>query len=210
MSLYKYDRDFLKDSKFRFVIGLDEAGRGPLAGPVVTAAVILDLENPIDGIDDSKKLTEKNRRELFKIIKEKAVYVQATAADPHLIAKLNIYQATIHCLQRCCLKWINNRDVFFFIDGNIVLPNIAVDRQKFIVKGDGKSASVAAASIVAKVSRDQIMRGYAKQYPEYLFEKHKGYGTAQHIALIAKHGMTPIHRTAFCKNALKKAFKKAT
>lgn len=201
-TMYKYDIDAAKETQSEFIVGLDEAGRGPLAGPVVAAAVVLDLKKPIPGLDDSKKLTEKKRRALFREIKEKAVFVKACLCSTAVIDKINILQATIRCMERCVSDLSKKDRHFFLVDGNIKLSGVPDESQKSIVKGDATSASVAAASIIAKVSRDQLMKNYAREYPHYEFGKNKGYGTQRHIALLKQHGPSVLHRKLFCRKFL--------
>ena len=166
------------------VAGTDEAGRGPLAGPVVAAAVILPKE-PIEGINDSKKLSEKKREALYDVIMARAVSVGVGYADEREIDEINILNAAMRAMARA-VDDLNVRPDFVLIDGNtsrfMEIPH------RCIVKGDQKSASVAAASIIAKVTRDRLMAEYAKKYPEYGFEKHKGYPTREHTELIKKYG----------------------
>lgn len=200
--LYRYDRDAAKETGSKHIVGLDEAGRGPLAGPVVAAAVILDLENPIPDLNDSKKLTEKKRKSLFREIKEKAIFLRAALCGVQVIDRINILQATMRCMERSIFNIIDKDESFFLIDGNITLPTIPEKKQRDVVKGDATSASIAAASIIAKVSRDQLMKNYAREYPNYEFGKNKGYGTQRHIALLKQHGPSPIHRKLFCRKFL--------
>jgi len=197
--LYDFDIAKLKNQGVKYIIGLDEAGRGPLAGPVMTAAVVLNLEDIIDGINDSKKLNEKKRGALFLEIYSKALYKKAIAVTETAIERVNIRNATIKGMEEGVEKCPYLNEAFVLIDGDLTLSNIPFDKQQAIVKGDTKSASIAAASIIAKVARDQIMKKFAKKYPLYLFEKHKGYGTKAHIELIGKYGLSPIHRKSFCK-----------
>ncbi|MBQ3380078.1 MAG: ribonuclease HII [Clostridia bacterium] len=180
------------------VAGTDEAGRGPLAGPVVAAAVILPKE-PIEGINDSKKLSEKKREALYDVIMARAVSVGVGYADEREIDEINILNAAMRAMARA-VDDLNVRPDFVLIDGNtsrfMEIPH------RCIVKGDQKSASVAAASIIAKVTRDRLMAEYAKKYPEYGFEKHKGYPTREHTELIKKYGPCKIHRKTFLKKIL--------
>ena len=180
----------------RFIAGIDEAGRGPLAGPVVAAACILDPKDPILGLDDSKKLSEKKREILFEEIKEKALAYCVIAKGPELIDEINILEATKQAMRECVAGLDINPDLLLIdavkLDGTGVPVNA-------IIKGDAKSNSIAAASILAKVTRDHVMIGYDKEYPGYGFAKHKGYGTKDHYAAIRELGMTPIHRRSFLK-----------
>ncbi len=197
--LYNFDKEMLKSYGVRYVIGIDEAGRGPLAGPVLTAAAVLNLDDVIDGVNDSKKLNEKKRDALFPHIYKKALYKTAKAVTIEAIEKYNIRNATIKGMEECLTGCPYLDEAIVLIDGDLILRNIPLDKQLAVVKGDAKSASIAAASIIAKVTRDKLMIRYAKEYPQYQFEKHKGYGTKAHIDLIGKYGLSPIHRESFCK-----------
>ena len=181
--------------------GLDEAGRGPLAGPVYAAAVILPKGHIIEGVNDSKKLSEKKRDMLYdKIIEECVCWSIGTASEKE-IDKINILQATYLAMRRA-VEGLSQKPDIALVDGNRVPPlddNIAVET---IVKGDGKSASIAAASILAKVSRDRYMLEMAEKYPQYQFEKHKGYGTKLHYEMLEKYGVSDIHRKSFLKRVL--------
>ncbi|MGI6462454.1 MAG: ribonuclease HII [Candidatus Scatomorpha sp.] len=193
--LYRFDENFI-ELKSGFVAGVDEAGRGPLAGDVFAAAVILDRDCMIEGLDDSKKLSFKKREELFeKIINNSLAYGIATASVAE-IDRLNILEATVLAMNRA-IKLLKVNPDFALIDGNyskgIVCDNIAV------IGGDRKSASIAAASILAKVSRDRYMLEIADKYPVYNFSKHKGYGTKEHIEAIKKYGVCKLHREKFCR-----------
>ena len=178
------------------VCGIDEAGRGPLAGPVYAAAVWLPEGLVIDGLNDSKKLSEKKREALFDVIKENAVAYGIGFADEKEIDEINILQATYLAMRRAYDNMQKACD-YVLIDGNR-MPPMPVSGET-IVKGDAKSPSIAAASILAKVSRDRVMLEYAKQYPGYHFEKHKGYGTKLHYELIAQYGIQPFYRRSFLK-----------
>ena len=181
------------------VCGVDEAGRGPLAGPVFAAAVILPDGHIIEGVNDSKKLSEKKREMLFdKIIEECVCYSIGTASEKE-IDEINILQATYLAMKRA-VEGLEIKPDYVLIDGNR-MPPIDIPAET-IVKGDGKSASIAAASIIAKVSRDRYMLELAKKYPQYEFEKHKGYGTKLHYEKIAEHGISDIHRKSFLKKVL--------
>ena len=187
------------DKGVEIICGVDEAGRGPLAGPVCAAAVILPANLQIDGLNDSKKLSDKRRRELFPVIKEKAIAYGVAFADHSEIDCINILQATYLAMRRAYENMQTACD-YVLVDGNR-MPTMPVPGET-IVKGDAKSPSIAAASILAKVSRDRVMLEYAKQYPEYEFEKHKGYGTKVHTEALLKHGPSPIHRKTFLKKIL--------
>lgn len=192
---YEYEHLY-RSQGFAAVCGVDEAGRGPLAGPVFAAAVILPdgLENI--GLNDSKKLTEKKRDALFDIITEKAVAWCVASADEKEIDELNILNATFLAMKRA-VDGLAVRPDLALIDGNR-RPGTGI-REETIVKGDAKSISIAAASILAKVSRDRYMLELDKKYPEYCFEKHKGYPTALHYEMIKKYGVSPVHRLSFLK-----------
>lgn len=192
---YEYEHLY-RSQGFAAVCGVDEAGRGPLAGPVFAAAVILPdgLENI--GLNDSKKLTEKKRDALFDIITEKAVAWCVASADEKEIDELNILNATFLAMKRA-VDGLAVRPDLALIDGNR-RPGTGI-REETIVKGDAKSISIAAASILAKVSRDRYMLEFDKKYPEYCFAKHKGYPTALHYEMIKKYGVSPVHRLSFLK-----------
>lgn len=184
---------------FTAVCGIDEAGRGPLAGPVCAAAVLLPEGLVIDGLNDSKKLSEKKRELLFPVIQENALAFGIGFADEKEIDEINILQATFLAMRRA-FDAMQRRCDYVLVDGNrmppMPVPGVTV------VKGDAKSPSIAAASILAKVSRDRVMLEYAKQYPEYQFEKHKGYGTKAHVEALHAFGPSPIHRRTFLKKIL--------
>lgn len=176
--------------------GIDEAGRGPLAGPVVAAACILDPDKPIYGLDDSKKLSPKKRDQLYDEIIAKAKCFCVIRVEPKEIDEVNILNATKNAM-RACVKGLAIKPDVLLIDAvNLDGTGIPV---KPIIKGDAKSNSIAAASILAKVSRDRIMEEYDKEYPGYGFAQHKGYGTAAHYAAIHELGISPIHRMSFLK-----------
>ncbi|MCH5190918.1 MAG: ribonuclease HII [Oscillospiraceae bacterium] len=185
---------------FKTVCGIDEAGRGPLAGPVYAAAVILPTGLVIDGLNDSKKLSEKKREQLFDIICEKAVAFSVGTASEQEIDEINILNATFLAMKRA-VDGLAVKPDYALIDGNRY-PHIGGVTEETIVKGDGKSMSVAAASILAKVSRDRFMLDLAKEYPQYLFEQHKGYGTKLHYEMIEKFGISPVHRKSFLKKII--------
>lgn len=178
------------------ICGVDEAGRGPLAGPVCAAAVILPSHLELPGLTDSKKLTDKKRRELFPIIKEQAIAYGIGFASEKEIDEINILQATFLAMQRA-LDQLTVRPEYALIDGNrekdFGLP------VKTVVKGDSLSLNIAAASVLAKVTRDDLMQEMASQYPDYGFDIHKGYGTKAHYAALRAHGPSPIHRMSFLK-----------
>ena len=191
---YYYERTAAEHG-FTVVCGIDEAGRGPLAGPVFAAAVILPQSVVIDGLDDSKKLSEKKRDMLFEEIKARAVYAVASASESE-IDEINILNATFLAMRRA-FDALPQRPQAAFVDGNR-LPKLPVPA-KAIVKGDSLSASIAAASIMAKVSRDRYMLELDKKYPEYCFAKHKGYGTKLHYEKIREYGISEVHRRTFLK-----------
>lgn len=181
---------------YLYIAGVDEAGRGPLAGPVYAAAVILPRGEMIEGINDSKKLSPKKRNELYDIIYQKAIAVSSASVDEKTIDQINILNATYLAMQKAVENLPIKAD-FALIDGNRAPKlNIACDT---LVKGDSKSINIAAASIIAKVERDRYITEIAKKYPEYGFEKHKGYGTREHFDAILKFGPSPIHRKTFLK-----------
>lgn len=181
---------------YQVVCGVDEAGRGPLAGPVCAAAVILPADAEIPGLNDSKKLTDKKRRELFPVIKEKAIAYGIAISDEKEIDQINILQATFRAMERA-VEQLHTRPDYALIDGN-KLPNLDIPGEA-VVHGDSRSASIAAASILAKVTRDDIMLEMAKEYPAYAFDIHKGYGTKAHYAALTEHGPCPIHRMTFLR-----------
>ena len=184
---------------FTAVCGIDEAGRGPLAGPVCAAAVLLPEGLVIDGLNDSKKLSEKKRELLFPVIEENALAFGIGFADEKEIDEINILQATFLAMRRA-FNAMQRRCDYVLVDGNR-MPPMPVPGET-VVKGDAKSPSIAAASILAKVSRDRVMLEYTKQYPEYQFEKHKGYGTKAHVEALHAFGPSPIHRRTFLKKIL--------
>ena len=180
------------DKGYKFIAGVDEAGRGPLAGPVVAAAVILNRDTDIQGLDDSKKLSPKKREELYPKIQTMAHGVAVVRSD--VIDKINILQATRLAMKLAVEKLLITPNILL-IDGNQKIESTI--EQWTIVKGDSKSISIAAASILAKVTRDRIMAKYHNEYPQYEFSRHKGYGTQRHRDLIAEYGPCPIHRKTF-------------
>lgn len=188
----------LRSEGYVNICGVDEAGRGPLAGPVCAAAVILPDGLIIDGLDDSKKLSEKKREQLFEIIKENALAYSVGFADVPEIEEYNILNATFLAMNRAINSLVVKPD-YCLIDGNRTPKGILFPSET-VVKGDSKSYSVAAASILAKVTRDRLMTEYAEKYPEYNFAKHKGYGTKEHYEAIRKYGVCAIHRLSFLKN----------
>ena len=185
---------------YKAICGVDEAGRGPLAGPVCAAAVILPSDTVVDGVNDSKKLTEKKREALFDVIKETAVSYCIAYASVEEIESINILNATMLAMKRA-VEGLDVKADYAMIDGN-KMPPLDIDGET-IVKGDAKSMSIACASILAKVSRDRLLYEYAKEYPQYQFDKHKGYGTAAHREAIIKYGPCPYHRMSFLKKIKK-------
>ena len=181
------------------VCGIDEAGRGPLAGPVVAAAVILAPGTEFPGVNDSKKLTEKKREALFDYIKENALAYGIGRASEQEIDEINILQATFLAMRRAVEALPVSAD-YALVDGNRI-QGLDIPAE-CVIGGDGKVLSIAAASILAKVTRDREMRALAAQYPEYGFKKHKGYGTKAHYLAVAEHGTCPIHRRTFLKKVL--------
>jgi ribonuclease HII len=182
---------------FSLIAGVDEVGRGPLAGPVVTAAVILPYGLLIEGINDSKKLSEKQREALYEVIKEKAISFGVGIVSEKEIDELNILNATKKAMEISIAALMPQPD-YILIDA-VRLPTVKIE-QTSIIKGDALSISIAAASIVAKVTRDRLIVELDNKYPEYGFAKHKGYGTPDHIEAINKYGICPIHRVSFTKN----------
>lgn len=193
-----FDNSFLND-KVKLIAGTDEAGRGPLAGPVVAAAVIFMPETFIEGVNDSKKLKEEEREILFPMIIENAVASSVAVISNLKIDKINILQASLLAMKKAVDKLKVKPDLIL-VDGNKVfaheIPTVPV------IGGDTKSFSIAAASIIAKVTRDKIMKKLSKKYPEYLWHKNKGYPTKEHFNLIKVHGITPLHRKSFLHNFL--------
>ena len=181
------------------ICGIDEAGRGPLAGPVVAGAAILPVDCEILFLNDSKKLSEKRREALFTEIKEKAVAWSVGIVGPDLIDEINILQATYEAMREAISKLAVKPQIL--LNDAVTIPQIEIP-QVPIIKGDAKSVSIAAASIIAKVTRDRLMAEYGKIMPEYGFASHKGYGSKSHIEAIRQYGPSPIHRVTFIKNFL--------
>ena len=186
---------------FRAVCGVDEAGRGPLAGPVYAAAVILPQGKIIEGVNDSKKLSEKKREALFEVIKEEALSYAIAYATVEEIESINILNATMLAMKRA-VEGLDVRADYAMIDGNR-MPGLSIGAE-CIVKGDAKSMSVACASILAKVSRDRLLYEYAEEFPQYGFDKHKGYGTKQHCEELLRCGPCKYHRMSFLGKILGK------
>ena len=191
--LYKNEQRYRK--YFKIIAGVDEAGRGPLAGPVIVAAVILNPDLRIEGLNDSKKLTEKKREELYKLITKHALDWKVVSVPSNKIDKINILQATLLGMEKAVLN-LRLRPDICLIDGNKI-PKKIESFSEAIIKGDGKFASIAAASIVAKVTRDRLMRKLHKKYPNYNFMKNKGYPTKEHLEAIAEYGITRYHRKSY-------------
>lgn len=194
-ALYAFDAE--QRARFGTICGVDEAGRGPLCGPVCCAAVILDPDDPIEGVNDSKKLSEKRREALYEEIIQRAVAYQVIFISPQEIDEKNILWATMDGMAQA-VAGLDPRPDYALIDGNRCPPDLVCPSQS-VVKGDATSASIAAASILAKVSRDRYMKELDKQYPQYQLAKHKGYPTKLHYELIAQYGIQPFYRRSFLK-----------
>lgn len=196
--LYELERK-LKKGGYKLIAGVDEAGRGPLAGPVVAGAVILELDTFIENLKDSKLLTEKRREQVYEEIKEKALAYSYSVVDEKYIDKYNILNATRFAMKNAVEKLSIEPD-FVIIDA-VKIPDIKIPQQA-VIQGDKLCACIAAASIVAKVERDKLMRKYDTIYPEYGFAKNKGYGTKEHVENLRKFGFSPIHRRSFSVKGL--------
>ena len=197
---FRYEGE-AREQGYTAVCGVDEAGRGPLAGPGCAAAVILPAGLVIEGVNDSKKLSEKKREELFPVICEKALAYGIGWADEREIDEINILQATYRAMKRAVESLPLTAD-YALIDGNR-MPPLAIPGTT-IIKGDALSMSIAAASILAKVSRDRVMVQFSREYPQYGFEQHKGYGTAAHVQALREYGPCPLHRQSFLQKILEK------
>ncbi len=195
--LHEFDNEYYK--KYAVVCGVDEAGRGPLAGEVYAAAVVFDEDTVIDEVNDSKKLSEKKREQLFDVICEKAKDFCIATATVEEIEKLNILNAAMLAMKRA-VEGLEVKPDIALVDGNR-MPQLSCETQT-VVKGDAKSQSIAAASILAKVARDRYMAQVAEDYPQYQFEKHKGYGTKLHYEMLDKYGISDVHRPSFLKKYL--------
>lgn len=195
MDIYRHDED-LRNNGFQRIAGIDEAGRGPLAGPVVAAAVVLKGNTRIKGLRDSKKVPEKERESLFIEIRDTALDIGIGIVNHEDIDRINILRAS-KLAMKLAVDNLSELPDFLVIDA-VSLPSIPI-KQLFPIKGESVSASVAAASIIAKVTRDRLMLEYHNQYPQYNFNKHKGYSTKEHMELIQLYGPCPIHRKSFCK-----------
>lgn len=193
-ALKKYEKEY---AQYEYICGIDEVGRGPLAGPVVAGAVILPKDCDILYINDSKKLSAKKREQLYDEIMEKAVAVGIGMVGPNRIDEINILQATYEAMREAIRNLAVKPDIL--LNDAVTIPEVDI-KQVPIIKGDAKSISIGAASIVAKVTRDRLMVEYDKIMPEYDFASNKGYGSAEHIAALKKYGPTPIHRASFIKN----------
>ena len=196
INLKQYECE-LRSKGYKYICGIDEAGRGPLAGPVVAGAVILPADCEILYLNDSKKLSAARREELYDEIMEKAVATGIGMASPARIDEINILQATYEAMREAVSKLSREPDLL--LNDAVTIPEMTI-MQVPIIKGDAKSVSIAAASILAKVTRDRLMIEYDKILPEYGFAGHKGYGSKEHIAAIQKYGPSPIHRRTFIKN----------
>jgi len=194
-SFYPLEKE-LNEKGFLSVCGVDEAGRGPLAGPVYAAAVILKPNCDIEGLNDSKKLSEKRREALFDKVIENSLAYKIVAVDEKTIDKLNILNATMLAM-KMAVEGLEIKADYALIDGN-KCPNLEIKTQ-YVIGGDAKIKSIAAASILAKVSRDRFMLKLSEEYPQYQFEKHKGYGTRLHYQMLDEHGISDIHRLSFLK-----------
>lgn len=190
--IFDYDKQFLSND-VKYIAGIDEVGRGPLAGPVVTACVVMPYDEMIDGVFDSKKVTAKNRARLYNEILDKAISVSISLADNFRIDTINILNATKECMADC-FKNSKVKPDLLLVDA--VKLNIC-ENEKPIIKGDATSYAIACASIVAKVYRDKLMYEYHKQFPQYDFDHNVGYGTKKHVEAIKQYGITPIHRLSF-------------
>jgi ribonuclease HII len=190
-----------KNSKIKYICGIDEAGRGPLAGPVVVASVIMPRDSKIEGVNDSKKVSEKKREELYDKILEEAISYGVGIIDEKEIDEINILEATKKGLTNS-LKELTTKPDLILVDALKGINTLGIPYNS-IIKGDALCYSISAASIIAKVTRDRIMRQWDEIYPQYGFEKHKGYGTKAHIDAIKEYGLCPIHRRSFTKNFIK-------
>ena len=203
-SMYSFEQE--QKGQFSVVFGIDEAGRGPLCGPVVTACTVLPEKEYILWLNDSKKLSEKKRGELYPVILEKALAYGIGMSSPERIDRVNILNATLEAMKdayEACRGMLREKrpditeeQIIVLVDGNRSVPGIR-ETQKTVIGGDAKCPSVSAASILAKVTRDRLLEEYDKEWPEYGFAKHKGYGTKEHIEAIRRFGLLPVHRRSF-------------
>ncbi len=199
LNLLKQDeKELYEKNKIEYICGIDEAGRGPLAGPVVVGAVILPKDSFIEGVNDSKKVSEKKREKIYELIKQEAISYGVGIVDQNEIDEINILNATKHAVTMA-IESLSVKPDIILVDAltNIDTKGIPY---KSIIKGDAKEYSIAAASIIAKVTRDRMMMQWDEVYPEYGFAKHKGYGTSAHISAIKEYGPCPLHRKSFIKN----------
>jgi len=193
--LFEYERE-LSVKGYRVIAGVDEAGRGPLAGPVVAAAVILAPDFYCQELNDSKTLSASQREAIFsRLVEDRRVNHGTGIADSDRIDKLNILGATFEAMREALAQLAQTPELIL-VDGSMRIPGLHVD-QRAIIKGDSLSATIAAASIIAKVTRDRLMHDYHRQFPEYGFDSHKGYATRQHMEMLEEHGPCPIHRRSF-------------
>lgn len=189
--IYKYEEQLYNEG-YRFICGCDEAGRGPMAGPLVAAGVILPVNYKLDGLDDSKKLTPKKREKLYEIIKKDALYYEIEVISVEDVDMMNVYSASKEAMTRCVMRMPQTDYVLTdCMPLDINLPILS------LIKGDAKSASIAAASVLAKVTRDRLMDELDLVYPQYGFKKHKGYVTKLHLEMLEKYGISPVHRKSF-------------
>lgn len=195
IDLMSYEREYIEKG-CRYIAGVDEVGRGPLAGPVAVCAVIMDLNAFVEGVNDSKKLTEKKRELLYPQLQACAVDYRVVMRSPKEIDEINILKATVSAMEEAVMSLQPNPDVVFVDAVKLQLPYRTVP----ILQGDAKSYSIAAASILAKVTRDRLMTELDRKYPEYGFKNNKGYGTKEHIEAIKNYGITPLHRKSFVGN----------
>lgn len=199
-SMVEFEEEFYRRG-YGVIAGVDEAGRGPLAGDVYAAAVIFERGTVIEGLNDSKKISPKKRDMLFEVIKEKALSYSVGVATVSEIEELDILNATFLAMRRA-IEGLSVKPEFVMVDGNQHIRKLEIENEP-VIKGDSLSMSIAAASILAKVERDRYMEKMAEEYPQYEFSSHKGYGTARHSQLIRELGPCPIHRLSFLKNILK-------
>ena len=199
--LKEIDKSYFKEG-YNYLCGIDEAGRGLLPGPVVVAAAIMPKDSMIEGVNDSKKVSEKKREKLYELIIEEAISYSVGIVDQNEVDRINILNATKAGLTEA-VRTLKVKPELILVDALTNIDTCGVPYQS-IIKGDAKSYSIAAASIIAKVTRDRIMREWDKVYPQYGFEKHKGYGTAAHISAIKENGLCPLHRLSFVKNIINK------
>ena len=200
-TLKQIEEEIYNKENVKYICGIDEAGRGPLAGPVVVASVIMPKDSMIEGVNDSKKVSEKKREKLYEEITNTAIAWGVGIIDQREIDEINILNATKKGLTNS-LKELEIKPDLILVDALTNIDTLGIPYRS-IIKGDAKSYSIAAASIIAKVTRDRIMRQWDELYPEYCFEKHKGYGTKMHIDAIKEYGPCPLHRKSFIKNFIK-------